>query len=101
MAKKLGLDLKAGDDVAIMIKGKVSNTDKDLLVDVEDVRGSMIDSAMLTDDGDKDYSKMARAFRLAGRKNERGSSDRPDGKGSDGQVADGGEDEQERDGEES
>ena len=70
MAKKLGLDLKQGDDVAIMLKGKVEEVGKDLIVGVEDVRGKMVDGAMLTEDGDVDNSKMARALRLAERKNE-------------------------------
>lgn len=72
MAKKLGLDLKQGDDVAIMLKGKVEEVGNNVTVGVEDVRGRMIDSAMLTEDGDKDNSLMARAFRLAARKNESG-----------------------------
>jgi len=94
MAKRLGLDLKVGDDVAIMLKGKVEETGDNMTLGVEDVRGKMIDGAMLTKDGDEDHSLMARAFRLAERKRN-GSDDNARGKAEDEQPVDGGEDKRE------
>lgn len=88
MAKKLGLDLRVGDDVAIMLKGKVSGMGDSTVVEVEDVRGSMADSAMVNEYGEKDHSKVARAFRLAKRESERRESERADNAGEEGDGED-------------